>query len=180
MSDWVTVVHLQSRSYKYKVLMMEDGQLGCRGREGKSLEGCRKGVGVGEQSEREEGKKVQINHHPSGIITPPPSKFFLFNQARWCGSFLQPSLIIYMSVFSLMSPMPTKNKTFYICMQPVAWQSRFQRSDLLSCFKLNDDRSGELLTKEALRRGWRCQQGFKLHVCLFFLSSCCILVWQQP
>lgn len=33
-------------SYKYKVLMMEDGQLGCRAREGKSLEGCRKGVGA--------------------------------------------------------------------------------------------------------------------------------------
>lgn len=47
---------------------------------------------------------------------------------------MQPSLIIYMSVFSLMSPADTQKKTFYICMQPVAWQSRFQRSDLLKLF----------------------------------------------
>lgn len=72
--------------------------------------------------------------HPSGIITSPkplpPDPATPADEGQW----LQSSLIIYMSVFSLVSPTPTKKKTFHICMQPVAWQRRFQRSDLLKLF----------------------------------------------
>lgn len=91
--------------------------------------GGRRGGGASNQGGRR-GKKVQINH-PSGIITSPkplpPDPATPADEGRW----LQSSLIIYMSVFSLVS---TKKKTFYICMQPVAWQRRFQRSDLLKLF----------------------------------------------
>lgn len=178
----MSVVRLQSESrrrrrcYKYEVLMMEVGQLRWIGREGKSLEG---GGGREGQAIREGGggKKCRLTIR---LVSSPPPNLSPPIQPRPPMKVSGSAVVADYLHVRVFPRVHKKKRHFTSACSRLPGKGGFSALTYLSCFKLNDARSGELLTKEALSSGWRCQQGFKLQVVVFFLSSCCILLLLQP